>query len=67
MRVSIRFDLPDESSEHRAALQGADLRAAVEEFDEYLRGKIKHEDCAVSEEARSHLLEILDEYGISLY
>lgn len=70
MRVSIRFDLPDESDEHRAALQGLDLRSAVEEFDKHLREKIKdsdEDDCEIYDEIHDALHELLDGYGISLY
>lgn len=70
MRVSIRFDLPDESDEHRAALQGLDLRAAVEEFDTHLREKIRdadEDDCEIYDAIHDTLHELLDGYGISLY
>lgn len=70
MRVSIRFDLPEESDEHRAALQGADLKSAIEEFDAHLREKIKHsdeDDCEIYDAIHDTLHELLDGYGISLY
>lgn len=70
MRVSIRFDLPDDSDEHRAALQGADLRSAIEEFDTHLRKRIENADedrSEIYDEIHDVLHELLDGYGISLY
>jgi len=42
MKATLEFDLPEEASEHRAALDGNDWRSVVTELDELLRTWIKH-------------------------
>ena len=41
-RVTISFNLPAESAEHRDALDGTDWKCAVTETDNTLRNWIKH-------------------------
>ena len=52
----LEFELPTESAEHRDALDGGKWRLLFWEFDQYLRGRIKHEE--MSEERRTLLEEI---------
>lgn len=44
MKAILEFDLPEESVDHQLALHGIDLKIAIDEFDNYLRGLIKHEE-----------------------
>lgn len=72
MRATMSFSLPEEEAEHRAAMQGMDYKNAIEEFDQFLRATIKHAGLPVDQEsalrdARTRLLNILDEYGVTLY
>lgn len=71
-KATISFTLPEEAEEHRTALQGQDYKSAIEEFDQFLRATIKHAGLPVDQEsalrdARTRLLNILDEYGVTLY
>lgn len=40
--VTIRYTLPDESMDHRAALAGVDALLALEKIDQWARGRLKH-------------------------
>jgi hypothetical protein len=44
MRATLRFDLsdPDDSREHRCALAGRDALIALEQIDQWARGRLKH-------------------------
>lgn len=71
-RATLSFTLPEETDEHRAALHGQDYKSAIEEFDQFLNSTIKHAGLPVDQEAvlrdaRTRLLNILDEYGVNLY
>ena len=52
-KAQLTFDLPDEQPEFDAAIQGASNKGALQEFDNYLRGRLKYED--LSEEVDSAL------------
>jgi hypothetical protein len=47
--VTIRYTLPDESMEHRAALAGVDALVALEKIDQWARGRLKHAEPTVDE------------------
>ena len=63
MRATLEFDLPEERSEHLAAVHAGMLLSAMEETDQLLRGYLKHgvpdlvEATKVMEQARSILGE----------
>jgi len=44
MRATLRFDLsdPDDSREHRYALAGRDALIALEQIDQWARGRLKY-------------------------
>lgn len=44
MKVTLAFNLPDESEELHNALHGTDYRAILQNLDNDLRSKIKHGD-----------------------
>ena len=56
MRATLEFDLPDDEPEHRYALAGRDALIALEQIDEWARGKIKHGE--IGEEAETLLREL---------
>jgi hypothetical protein len=67
--ATLRFKLPDESSDHRAALAGVDALIALEHIDNRMRAIIKYGEPSkeigqLCEEVRDmippHLLEILE-------
>jgi hypothetical protein len=56
MKAILEFSLPDDEPEHRYALAGRDALIALEQIDEWARGKIKHGE--ISEEAEELLREL---------
>jgi hypothetical protein len=56
MKATLEFDLPEDEQEHRYALAGRDALIALEEIDNWARGKIKHGE--PSEEAEELLREL---------
>jgi hypothetical protein len=56
MRATLEFSLPDDEPEHRYALAGRDALIALEEIDNWARGKIKHGE--ISEESETLLREL---------
>jgi len=72
---TLRFKLPDEKWEADCARQGADLRSAVCEVDQFLRNKVKYglgpDDAktpeAAFEEVRDLLWAELNERGIDIF
>lgn len=67
--VTIRYTLPDEQMDHKAALAGVDALIALEKIDQRLRSILKHgepseETERLAEELRAmipaELLEILE-------
>jgi len=44
MKAILEFDLPDEKTEHHAAVFGQDAISVLWDLDQWLRGKIKHEN-----------------------
>jgi hypothetical protein len=69
--ATLTFTLPEEQEEFYLAAKGADWRLVLEDMDNYLRGRLKHED--VSEDvataldaARERLYTLVAERGLSL-
>ena len=56
MKATLEFDLPEDEQEHRYALAGRDALIALEQIDEWARGKIKHGE--PSEEVEELLREL---------
>jgi hypothetical protein len=56
MKAILEFSLPDDEPEHRYALAGRDALIALEQIDEWARGKIKHGE--IGEEAEELLREL---------
>jgi len=67
--ATLRYQLPDEQMDHRAALAGVDALVALERIDQRLRAILKHgepseETAKLADEVRQmiphELLEILE-------
>lgn len=56
MKAILEFGLPEDEPEHRYALAGRDALIALEQIDEWARGKIKHGE--ISEESDELLREL---------
>lgn len=72
MRATLRFDLPDEDDEHKAALHGHDYKSVIESLDQYLRAQMKHGglsevEYAAYEDIRQKVAHFLEEYGVEIY
>ena len=64
MKAALFFRLPEEADEHDMALKGASYRYALDEMDNFLRGKLKYQELdpaahAAFQEARSYLNELM--------
>ena len=56
MKAILEFALPDDEPEHRYALAGRDALIALEQIDEWARGRIKHGE--IGEESDGLLREL---------
>lgn len=71
MKAILKFDLPEENHEFLNAIQGANMRYVLSNFDEWLRRKVKYEDLndeqfKVYQGCRDHLRTLLYEENIDL-
>ena len=48
--ATLRYTLPEEAMEHRAALAGVDALVALETIDQWARGKLKYGSPSEAEE-----------------
>lgn len=72
MKAMLRFDLPEEADEHRAALHGQDYKTVLESLDEYIRCQMKHgglseAEYAAHDDIHGKLMHFLYEQGVELY
>jgi hypothetical protein len=72
MKAILKFNLPDEDFEHRAAISGQDAIFALQAIKEELRGKIKYfpeegdpKTLEGLEQARDILMEKVEEYYLT--
>jgi hypothetical protein len=56
------FKLPEEQEEFETAQLGGALKSALQEFDNYLRGRLKYEE--LSDEVEAALQAARDKLGI---
>lgn len=66
MIVTLKFKVPEEQEELKAAQEGLALAAAMDDFDKYLRGELKYaelpdEDYAIYERIRKKFNEYRNE------
>lgn len=57
-KAILEFNLPEEQEDHKIALHGLDYKIALEDMENYLRGRLKYE--GLSEEVRNALQEARD-------
>ena len=72
MKATLEFNLPEEASEHRAAVQALDWKYVVTEMDEYLRQQIKYgelneEGDKILQAAREHLHELCNDNNVNIH
>lgn len=73
MRVRLDFELPEEESEYRDAINGAKYIAVLQNLDNHLRSIYKYgkEGSKVSEEAaeeiRSSLYDLAHDMGVCIW
>lgn len=72
MKAILEFTLPEESHEHRDALQGSEWKWAMDDVLNYLRSEIKHvnhtaEEYRILETVREKVSGILEDRGLDLW
>jgi len=72
-KATLEFDLtdPDDVDEHKRMLKSLDIVLFLWEFDNYLRGKLKHGDLPEGgykalDEAREEFYDLMNKRNISL-
>ena len=70
-KAMLRFDLPEEQAEFKAATQAGDMHSVLWELDQYLRGQVKYCDhpaevSATYQAVRDRLWEELNARSITL-
>lgn len=70
MKATLEFNLPDDELDFEMASNGAKLYYAIERYDNFLRGKIKHGDLTdmeydIYQKCRDELREIMTDSNIS--
>ena len=73
-KATLSFDLPEEASEFDTCIKGAKYISILQDFDNFLRGKIKYapedmpEDVYKTfEECRDKIHELANDEGISIW
>ena len=67
MKHYIKFDLPEDIMELKAAMAGTDLALILLDLDEWLRGQIKYNDKNEYQPVRDELNQLLGERNIILH
>jgi hypothetical protein len=72
MKAILEFNLPEEQTEHRAAVQALDWKYVVTEMDEYFRSQIKYQDLSgevtkALQAARDNLHELCNDNNINIH
>jgi len=73
MKAVLRFNLPEEQSEHRLALDGWKWRSVVSDIADQLRSTLKYDETlapeshALLDEFREELFQLLEDRGLNLY
>lgn len=72
MKAIIEYNLPDEESEYRTAMNGQRYQTSLWEIDQFLRSKIKYDDNLTQDQhdtyqlVREKVREIMFENNVSL-
>ena len=73
MKAVLKFNLPEEQSEHQVALDGWKWKAVVSEIAESISGHLKHDDDLHDEAAkalynlRNDIFHNIEDRGLELY
>ena len=72
MKAILEFNLPEEQTEHLAAVQALDYKYVVSEMDEYLRSQIKHQELPEEvdkalQAARDNLHQLCNDNNINIH
>lgn len=70
MEVILKFNLPEEKHEFDVANKGMDMSIVLQEFDQYLRSKLKYEELEdkvydVLQETRDKLWDMCNEANVN--
>lgn len=66
MKAILEFNLPEERAEYELAVTGAELQAAVSDFDNWLRSTVKYSekrDWPNAEQIRQRFIEMIGDLG----
>lgn len=72
-KAILEFDLPEEAQEHNTAVRGVVYLAVLEDFDNYLRNKIKYgesvpeQEKVVIQNIRDTFHEFLKDRNVELF
>lgn len=71
-KATLIFNLPEEAAEHTQALQAGTVLGAIQEFDNFLRSKLKYAELSeteytVYEAVREKLFTSFSESGVSIW
>ena len=73
MKAVLEFNLPEEQSEHRLAIDGWKWRSVVCDIADKLRSHLKHDDdlaleaTACLETLREEVFRLLEDRGLNIY
>jgi len=67
MKAILKFDLPEETAEHKLALEGGRWMSVCHDLDQWLRSIQKHSDRKTlpADEVRAHLHEAMESHDLS--
>ena len=73
MKAVLKFNLPEEQSEHRLALDGWKWKSVVIDIADKLRSALKYDDNLTPEtnayldKFREELFQLIEDHGLTLY
>lgn len=72
MKATFEFSLPEEMAEYDDHRRGPTFLAALQDFDNWLRGQVKHgtytqDGYDALEKTRDQLWEILNDHGVDIH
>ena len=72
MKATLTFNLPEETDEHQLALNAGKVLGAIQDFDNYLRAKLKYEELSETESqiyraVRDKLHEEFQNAGVTVW
>lgn len=71
MKAILEFDLPEDSREHQASVNGIKYQGAIWDFDQWLRSEMKYKELSdetykAYETCRKELRKILEDDNIQI-